>query len=404
MSQKTKLLVLGSGFAGVTLLRQLRYQPDLEITLITSSPTFRYGATVWRAATGYRKDGAYIPIEALLGVYPNLTIIYDDVASINRKNQFVTTKSGAKFTYDYCVIGLGMVTSYFGIEGLEQYSYTIKSSDGLDKLRKHFHKEVMKDGVLDKNYVVVGAGPTGVELSAALVGYLKEIARYHKLKRPRINVELVEASPFVLPAMPRRAGKIVRKRLSLLGVRVMTQQQVKKENKNTIIIGKRTLPTKTVIWTAGVSNNPFFFTNPDEFVLNEKKRVIVDGNLRVDKHVFVLGDNAATPYSGLALTAVHNARYAAKVIRRELEGKRVKPYKPVFPLTIIPVGDGWALLQWKKLILSGKFASFLRQALDVVGYAYVMGYPRAWQLWQHRNDLEESCLICQKAIIQKKTP
>ena len=397
MVKKTHLLILGGGFAGVKLLRQLRYQANLDITLITNSHTFRYGATVWRAATGFRKDDSYIPIEGLIGIYPNLNIIYDEAVSIDRKKRVVKSKSGKILSYDYCAIGLGMVTTYFGINGLEKYSYSIKSSRGLDKLRKHLHQEIINDGVLDENYVVVGAGPTGVELSAALINYLKNIARNHKIKHPKINIELIEAADHVLPTMPNIAGLHAHKRLRKLGVRVMTGKQVKSESEKYIVVDKRRIPTHTVVWTAGVTNNPFFFANNDQFSLNDHKRVVTDSYLRVDPHVFVMGDNAATPYSGLALTAVHNARYVAKVITRELENKRIRPYKPLFPITIIPVGEGWAVLQWKSLILTGRFASYLRSILDVVGYAYVMGYPKAWQLWQHHNDREELCAICQKA-------
>lgn len=397
MVKKTHILILGGGFAGIKLLRQLRYQPNLEITLITNSHTFRYGATVWRAATGYQKDDSYIPIESMVGIYPNLTIVYDEAVKIDREVRQVKTKNGQVFTYDYCAIGLGMVTTYFGIDGLAKYSYSIKSSSGLDKLRRHLHQEVISRGVLDKNYVVVGAGPTGVELSAALRSYLKEIARLHKLKYPKINVELVEAADHILPTTPKKVGVLTHKRLRKLGVRVLTGKQVKSENEKFIVIDKRRIPTHTVVWTAGVTNNPFFAHNKNQFILNEHKKVVVDGYLRIDPHVFVLGDNAATPYSGLALTAIHNARYAAKVIIRELEDKRIKPYRPLFPMTIIPVGKGWAILQWKSLIITGRSASFLRAVLDVVGYAYVIGYPKAWQLWQHRNDREELCQICHRA-------
>lgn len=397
MVKKTHLLILGGGFAGVKLLRQLRYQSNLDITLITNSHTFRYGATVWRAATGFRKDDSYIPIEGLIGIYPNLTIIYDEAVSIDRKKRVVKSKSGKILSYDYCAIGLGMVTTYFGIDGLEKYSYSIKSSRGLDKLRKHLHQEIISDGVLDENYVVVGAGPTGVELSAALRNYLKNIACNHKIKHPKINIELIEAADHVLPTMPKKAGLHAHKRLRKLGVRVMTGKQVKSESEKYIVVDKRRIPTHTVVWTAGVTNNPFFIANSDQFSLNDHKRVVTDSYLRVDPHVFVMGDNAATLYSGLALTAVHNARYVAKVITRELENKRIRPYKPLFPITIIPVGEGWAVLQWKSLILTGRFASYLRSVLDIVGYAYVMGYPKAWQLWQHHNDREELCAICQKA-------
>lgn len=393
-TKKTKIVIVGGGFAGIKTLHKLYKNPQFDITLITDQDTFRYGATIWRATTGYLKESSYIPIASLVPDAPNVHFMLDTATKIDRQTQTITLKSGQDLQYDYCVIGLGVVTSYFGIDGLEKYSFSIKSSSGFDKFRKHLHEEVIEQNALDKNYIVVGAGPTGTELAAALKTYLKEVAKQHKIKKSHVNMQLVEAAPRVLPTLLPKASQVTHKRLVDLGVHVMTGKVVKGETSTTLTVDQLSIPTHTVIWTAGVTNNPFFNDNATQFTLNERKKVVVDSQLRADAHTFVIGDSAATEYSGLALTALHNASYVAKVISLESKGKDVPNYKPLKPVTIIPIGDGWAVLQWRKIVFSGRIASLLRVIYDFIGYSEVLGVWAAYKIWRKRNDRHEDCHNC----------
>jgi NADH:ubiquinone reductase (H+-translocating) len=395
---KTKIIIVGGGFAGIKTLQKLYKNKQFDITLITDQDTFRYGATIWRATTGYLKESSYIPIASLVPKTTNVTLLQDTATKIDRQKQTITTTSGKTLSYDYCVIGLGVVTSYFGIEGLEKYSFSIKSSTGFDNFRKHLHEEVVQKNALDKNYVVVGAGPTGTELAAALKTYLKDVARQHKIKKSHVNMELVEAAPRVLPMLALKASKSTHKRLVRLGVKVMTGKVVKGETATTLKVDTMSIPTQTVIWTAGVTNNPFFINNTDQFSLNDRKRVVVDSKLRVDERTFVIGDSAATKFSGLAITALHNASYVANVIRRDVLGVNSPDYKPLNPVTIIPIGDGWAVFQWRKIVFSGKFASYLRVLYDLIGYSEVMGFWPAFKIWRKRNVKHEDCHHCQGSL------
>lgn len=391
-TQTTKVLILGGGFAGIKTARELHKNPNLSITLVSNEDTFRYGATIWRAATGHLKQDSYVPLADLLP--NNVNLVQDTATKIYRSARQVTLASGDILRYDYCVIGLGVVTSYFGIKGLEEYSYSVKTSKEFDAFRKHLHQELIDEKALDKNYVVVGAGPTGVELAAALKGYLKQVAKHHRLRSKRVNMELIEASPRVLPMLSETASDHTLRHLRKLGVHVRTNTAVKGETKNMINIGGHLVPTHTVIWTAGVTSNPFFAANPDQFTLNQRKKVVVDGYLRVDQRTFVIGDSAATPFSGLALTAMHNATYVAKCIERTLDKKSVKPYKPLKPITIVPVGEGWSVFEWRKLVITGRLASIFRTIYDYVGYREIMGRRAAFRIWLRRNEIFEDCIYC----------
>ncbi|MCA9330104.1 FAD-dependent oxidoreductase [Candidatus Saccharibacteria bacterium] len=390
----TSVLILGGGFAGVKTARQLSKTPGINITLVSNDDTFRYGATIWRAATGFLKQDSYIPLKQLLP--NNVELIQDSATSIDRSKKTVTLASKKTIKYDFCVIGLGVVTSYFGIKGLEEFSYSVKTHKEFKAFRQHLHQELIDEKSLDKNYVVVGAGPTGVELAAALKGYLKQVAIHHKVRSKKVNMELIEAAPRILPTLSSVASKRALRHLQKLGVSVRTKTTVKGETKNTINIGDKIIPTHTVIWTAGVTCNPFFINNPKQFALNQRKKVIVDGYLRVGDNTFVVGDSASTPYSGLALTALHNASYVAKYIQRTIQKKSVKPYRPLKPITIVPVGEGWSIFEWRKLVITGRLASIMRSIYDYVGYSKIMDSKKAFNIWLRRDERSEDCLFCKE--------
>lgn len=394
MEKKIKILILGGGFSGIKSVHELYKNKNIEITLITNEETFRYGATIWRAATGYLKETSYIPIRSLIPNSTNVRLVLDKVSKIDRINKKVLTESNKDYSYDYCIIGLGNVTSYFGIEGLEKYSYSIKSSSNFDKFRTHLHDELIKNNQLDKNYVVVGAGPTGVELAAALKTYLKTIAKHHNLKSKKVNIDLIEAAPRILPSLLPMTSNKTHKRLKKLGIKIYSNHKVESESAKSIQVNGRSIPTETVIWTAGVTNNPFFIKNNDQFTLNKNKKVIVDDHLKVDPYLFVIGDSADTKFSGLALTALHNARYVAKIIKRELDNKSTPAYLPLKPITIIPVGKNWSVLQWRNFVISGRVANFFRILEDFVGYSEIVGIKKAYNIWLKRNKKHEDCPIC----------
>jgi NADH dehydrogenase FAD-containing subunit len=128
---------------------------------------------------------------------------------------------------------------------------------------------------------------------------------------------------------------------------------VEKATDNSLIYNGKQIATHTVIWTAGTSNNPLFTEHRNHFPVNAVGKVIVDDHLRVDNRCFVIGDNAATPYSGLAYTAVNDAKFVAKELEQRLAGRLMtKPYRPKTPKTAIPVGKRWAVFQYKNHIIS----------------------------------------------------
>jgi len=392
--KKKRLVIVGGGFGGVKTALRLAKEKNLDITLISDKDHFLYYPALYATATG----GSHLQSVALLAdifsAFPQVRIIQDTVAGLDAQRHHITTVQGKHYEYDYVVLAIGVVTSYFGIEGLAEFSYGIKSYPEVKRFKKHLHDELVADRELDKNYMVVGAGPTGVELSAAMESYLEAIAHNHKIRKRKVHVNLIEAAPRVLPRMSERASQAVEQRLKSVGVRVMTNKKVESQDDDSIIISGKDIPSRTVVWTSGVSNHPFYKEHSDLFKLAPNGRVIVDSHLEGAPNVYVIGDNAATQYTGLAQTALHDAIFVSKVIGARLHGRAMPMYKAKNPPVVIPVGKNWAIFEWHKLRFGGWAASIVRRMADAIGYHDVLPIGQALGAWKAEYVQEEDCPVC----------
>jgi NADH dehydrogenase len=323
----------------------------------------------------------------------HITLVHDTVTQLDPDRR-VLSSAGAKYHYDQLVLALGSVTNYFGIQGLEQFSYDIKSITGAERFKQHLHKELIDDRKPDLNYVVVGGGPTGVELAAALGDYLRRITRLHGLGHPRYRIELVEAAPRLLPRLPEAFSARVQRQLEALGVQVMTGAVVQAETAGALQLAGQSIATKTVVWTAGVANNPFFKANAALFKFAKNGKIEVDEHLQPSPHIYIIGDNASTQYSGMAQTAIADANFAADdIIHLYHNYPRVR-YRPAAPVSVIPVGERWAAAQWGRFTFYGYPGFILRRLADLVGYADVESWSQALRVWLKDSRREDNCSIC----------
>ena len=391
-----QLVIVGGGFAGVRVARQLRKQKDISVTLVNESEDFRYCPALYRAATGFKLGTARLPLEWMLLDSVNADLVVGKAKSIDTRKKTILLEDKSKLHYDFAVLAMGSVTTYFNIEGLHEHSYGIKTAEEVMKLREHLHDKIAAKSQLEENYVIVGAGPTGVELAGALGAYLQKIARRHKAKHHNINIWLIEAAPRLLPQMNDRASSVAHRRLTKLGVKIALNTQVKGETIRTLKTSAGSIKSHTVIWTAGSANSPFFAQNKKQFRLNQKGKVLVDEYLRSHPDVYVIGDNAATQFSGTALTAIRHGNFAAKDIRARIRHSP-RPHKyESHPVQVVPAGKAWAVLQYRSLVLHGRIASWIRKVADYVGYSDVLGYLRALTIWSNSEKPETTCRICQK--------
>ncbi len=396
MHTKHNILIVGGGFAGVKAALELSEHDAVAVTLISSQSDFRYYPTFYHTATGGLKSQSSIPLDKIL--HERVRRVQATAERLDRAKKTIQTTDGKTYSYDTLVLALGTVTNYFGIEGLAQYSYSIKSIEEINRFKDHLHSQLASEHKPDLHYVIVGAGPTGIELAGALPDYLRRIMSNHNIKHRAVHVELVEAAPRLLPRSNKGTSRAVRRRLRTLGVHVNLKQTVKGQDDDELFINDKSLKSQTVIWTAGVAINPFYKAN--DFTPNERGKITVDDHLMAEPDIYVLGDNAATPYSGLAQTALIDAEFLSAHIQRKLNAKDAKndeplrAYKPKLPITVMPVGANWAAVEWGTWHFSGKLGWILRSAADLIGYKDLQPWWKATEQWLTEFGHQEECVTC----------
>lgn len=396
--RKHKVLIVGGGFAGVKAALELREHEQIEVTLLSDRADFRYYPTFYHTATGGLKAQSSIPLEEILD--DSVRRVQASAASVDRATRTVRTADGQAYTYDTLIIALGTVTNYFGIEGLEQYSHTIKSIEGIERFKQQLHEQLASEHKPDLHYVIVGAGPTGIELAGALPEYLRKIMQNHGVKRRAVRIELIEAAPRLLPRSNKAVSRAVRRRLRKLGVNILLNQAVQGQDADGLIINGKPLKSHTVVWTAGMANHPFFRANG--FTLNERGKVQVNQYLEAAPGIYVLGDNAGTPFSGLAQTALRDAEHVSRNLIAKLQGQAQLPYVPKQPVSVIPVGANWAAVEWGKLHFSGRLGWLLRSAADWIGYNDLQPWWKAAEQWLAEFGSQEDCVTC--TVVNQQGP
>lgn len=395
---KHNIVIAGAGFGGIRAALQLATSKDCSVTVIADRDTFRYYPALYATATGHAHEESVIPLSEMFKGRENITFSQDTLEQIDVQGKRIQGSSGTWYAFDSLIVALGMVTNYFGIEGLEEFSFGIKSIEEVDRLKDHLHTALTNEKHMDPNYVVVGGGPTGVELAASLRSYIERIARCHNIQEHEAKVDLIEAMNRVLPRMSPKASAMAEKRLQDLGISVMTSAKVEGETSENLTVNGELIPTHTVVWTSGVANNPFFKKNAKQFSIASNSKVNVDKFLQGARSVYIIGDNAATQYSGLAQTALYDAGFVAKNIKRQLRHQRPKTYEPRKPPVVVPVGNQWAIFEWEPFTFGGRLGAVLRRAADFTGYSDLLPLGRAIELWRSGSRLEEACPVCRKHV------
>lgn len=393
--KKEKVLIVGGGFAGVKSALELSEDERFEVTLLSDDTDLRYYPTLYHTATGGSRANSSIPLSGLFDAKP-VKVIKGSAKSLDRKAKTVATEAGESLPYDSLIIGLGVVTNYFGIEGLKDYSYSIKSQAEVQRFKAHLHQQLTDESRPDLHYVIVGAGPTGIELAGSLPGYLHQIMKKHGVKDRKVHIDLIEALPRLLPRLPKSASRQVKRRLKKLGIRVYLGKTVQGQTADELTVSGKPIRSHTVVWTAGVTNHPFFSEN--QFALTKRGKVSVDAYLQAEDNIFVVGDNANTPYSGLAQTALHDGSFVAKNLKRRTRGKKLKSYVVKQPITVIPAGPRWALVLWGHATFGGWRGWLLREAADLVGFHDVEPWPKAAKQFMTEFQSQDNCPICAAAV------
>jgi NADH:ubiquinone reductase (H+-translocating) len=388
---KHRVVIVGGGFSGVKTALELADDQRFEVTIISDHDDFRVYPTLYHVSTGGAKRVSSIPLSEIF-VGKSVRVVIDSVTDLDRKARTVTTATGQILSYEALVLGLGVKTNYFHIEGLDQFSFGIKTPADAEALKKHLHQQLCDENKPDLNYVVIGGGPTGIELAGALPAYIKKIAKQHDLKPRKIHVDLVEAAPRLVPRMPKDISLMIARNLRKQGVKIYLKTAVQAQTADALMVNNKPIRSHTVIWTAGVMNSPFFAEH--EFQLARNNKVRVDQFLQAEPGIYVVGDNADTPYSGMAQTALYDGKFVAANLQRIASLQDPKPYVAKKPVYVLPAGPKWAAVLWGKVRLYGFPGWILRSLADLLAYHDYMPWKMATERWIALGDHEESCEHC----------
>lgn len=375
MNQKKKVVIVGGGFAGVACAqRLLRERLDVVITLISDREYLAYYPGLYSLVTEGEQKKVVIPLSDILPK-DRVHVVLATMKGLNRSSQevMIVDKMGeTTIHYDFLVLALGSEAHYFNIPGLAERSFSFKSVDEALRLKGHFEsilssaKKLTKDELIAAlHIVIVGAGPSGVELAGSLKSYLTKRALAHTVDPSFITIDLVEAAPRVLSALPENVSIVAERQLRKMGVNIFTNRTLKEGDEDEAIFNTMEIKTDTVIWAAGTRINSLYKTL-DGISITERSRVQVTQHMTLPdaNHIFIAGDGAATDFSGLAQTAIYDGKYVGYAIAQSLKEKPFKAYKPKKPSFVIPIGKRWAIFVHGKFIISGFIISILRKLID----------------------------------------
>jgi len=372
---RPRVVVIGGGFGGVAAARALARAP-VEVTLVDRRNHQLFQPLLYQVATG-SLDSCDIaePLRSLFRRQHNVDVILGDVDEIDPQARSVHLRGGdgageepRTLPYDYLVLATGGGQSYFGHDEYALYAPGLKSlEDALEIRRRVLLAFELADRETDPDakrelttFVIVGAGPTGVELAGALadLAHRTPQSEFHHLDLHRARILLVEGGPHVLPEYPPHLSASAERQLRTLGVEVRTGAMVSHVDERSVTIGEERIAARTILWAAGVAASPL--ARQLGIPLDRHGRVEVAPDLRApgSPSVFVIGDLASLESRGVAVpgvapAAMQEGRHAAKNIERLVAGRGTLPFRYWNKGTISTIGRHRAVADMGWVQLSG---------------------------------------------------
>ena len=340
--EKKKVVIVGGGFGGITAAKQLR-KYNLDITIVDKTNHHLFQPLLYQVATAALSPGDIaVPIRSIFRGRDNINVVMSEVLSVNKKESFLQLKD-RKIYFDYLIMAPGSSHSYFGNITWKKNAPGLKTLNNALAIREKIlcsfeEAEILKNKSVQKQYltfVIVGGGPTGVEMAGAIA----EIAKHTMLKDFRnINpketkIFLVEAFPRILTAYSEHLSEIAKNDLEKMGVKVLLNTKVTDVSENGVGIGEEFIKTKNIIWAAGNEASPLLKSLDLE--LDRAGRILVEKDLSIKGYpnIFVIGDAANLKNKngellpGIAPVAMQQGRYAAKIIGSDNQASTRKPFE-----------------------------------------------------------------------------
>ncbi len=343
-SKRPKVLIIGAGFGGLQAAKSLAGK-DVDVMLVDKRNHHLFQPLLYQVATAALTAAEIaMPIRQIMRTADNVAVYMNEISEIDKSNKVATTIYGRKFHYDYLIIATGAQHSYFGNDQWQQFAPGLKCIEDAREIRQRiltaFEKAEMAETEEDRraylNFVIVGAGPTGVELAGAIAELSRQTLTgdFHHITPESARIVLIDAAPRILMAFNEELSNKAVKQLESLGVEIKLNAMVKDMEVGFVKFGEETLPARTIIWAAGVQASPaakWLGTEADR-----TGRVIVDKHLNLADHpeIYIIGDTAhhipsgeERPLPGVAPVAKQMGKYVANDLLSQIEGKPRKTFK-----------------------------------------------------------------------------
>ena len=381
------VVVIGGGFGGLKFLQRAR-SSKIQFTLIDKQNHHLFQPLLYQVATAVLSPANIaFPIRRMFKNFKNVKVILDEATDINREDKTVTISSGEKIKYDQLVVSTGSRHSYFGNDDWSEYSNGLKGiNDALqirERLLRAFEKAENEKNIEKRNkylnFVVVGGGPTGVEMAGSIaeIAYKNMKEEFRNFKSSDANVYLIEATEKILPMYSDRLSGKAEKYLIDFGVQVRTNEKVIKIENDLVVTDKESIETDNVIWAAGNEASPIIKKLNTKTDSEGRAIVDPDCSIKEDGNVFVIGDaanyknknNSTLP--GIAPVAIQQGKYLAKIIKNKTLKQDRKPFKYYDKGMMATVGRYKAIGKIGNIEISGFIAWLFWSAIHIL---YLIGY------------------------------
>lgn len=369
MAALPQVVIIGGGFAGLDAARRLRKVP-CEVTIVDRHNHHVFQPLLYQVATAGLSPGDIAsPIRWILRKQARLRVLLANVEQIDTRAKQLVLDRGDRLAYDYLIVAAGATHSYFGHDEWSEAAPGLKTLDDALAIRRRLllafeEAEREPNPVYQRRlltFVIIGGGPTGVELAGALGEIARQALRleFDNVDPAIARIILIEAGPSILPAFPEDLRESARRALLGLGIAVRVGQAVTKVEPEAVWIGDERVEAHTILWAAGVAATPLSRDlGPN---LDRAGRVIVDPDLSVPGHpgVFVAGDLASfshqtgKPLPGVAQVAKQQGKCAAANVARLIAGQPTRPFHYYDPGNMATIGRNSAIADFGFLRVSG---------------------------------------------------
>jgi NADH dehydrogenase len=367
-----RVLIVGGGFGGLSAAKALGNVPQVDVTLLDRRNHHLFQPLLYQVATaGLSPAEIAQPIRGILSQFSNVEVLEGEVTDVHLDKKEVVADFGT-FAYDYLILACGSLHSYFGHDQWEEHAPGLKTIEQATEIRRRIlqsFEEAERTNDLQRRrylltFIVVGGGPTGVELAGA-IGEMSRFTLSRDFKRidsKLARVILVEAGDRVLSTFPRKLSARATRDLEGLGVQVWTHSTVTGVDGGGVQIGNERVEAATVLWAAGV--RAVGLSHALDVPLDRSGRVIVGPDLSLEGHpeAFVIGDQCRfdhqndQPLPGLAQVAMQQGRFAARTIRDELVSRPRSKFHYVDKGQLATIGRSRAVADIWKLQFGGILA------------------------------------------------